>query len=118
MLYLGLTYSRRRCYIRVTKQNQRTAARTAERQNNMDRPQAGKGHKMKIYKISTNAYDAFVTVDENGKVCRYITESTECYIPDIDINDVEDDSSWKDDCEGMDFNEFLGDAKIINSADF
>lgn len=73
---------------------------------------------MKIYKISTNAYDAFVTVDEDNKVCRYITESTECYIPDIDINDVEDDSSWEDDCEGMDFDKFLGDAEIIDSADF
>lgn len=73
---------------------------------------------MKIYKISTNAYDAFVTVDEDNKVWRYIVESTECYIPDIDINDVEDDSSWDDDCEGMDFDEFLGEAEIIDSADF
>ena len=79
-----------------------------------DRPQAGKEHKMKIYKISTNAYDAFVTVDEYNKV-RYF--STAAFVYDVDIRDVDDDTSWEDTCMGMDFGEFLGDAEIIDSAD-
>lgn len=80
-----------------------------------DRPQAGKESKMKIYKISTNAYDAFVTVDEYNKV-RYF--STAAFVYDVDIRDVEDDTSWEDTCMGMDFDKFLGDAEIVDSADF
>lgn len=80
----------------------------------MDRPQAGKENKMKIYKISTNAYDAFVTVDEDNKV-RYF--STAAFVYDVDIRDVEDDTSWEDTCMGMDFDKFLGDAEIVDSAD-
>ena len=39
------------------------------------------------------------------------------FVYDVDIRDVEDDTSWEDTCMGMDFDEFLGDAEIIDSAD-
>lgn len=73
---------------------------------------------MKIYKISTNAYDVFVTVDDENKVLRYLTSCDDVSIIDGDVRDVEDDTSWYDDCVGMDFGKFLGDAEIIDSADF
>jgi len=73
---------------------------------------------MKIYKISTNAYDVFATVDNENKVLRYLTSCDDVSIIDVDIRDVEDDTSWDDDCMGMDFDEFLGDAEIVDSADF
>ena len=56
----------------------------------------------KIYKIETNGYDAFVTVDDNNRVSKF-TSCEDVY--DVDIRDVEDDSSWETDCYGMDFDE-------------
>ncbi len=71
---------------------------------------------MKIYKLGTNGYDAFVTVDDDNKV-RYF--STAAFVYDVDIRDVEDDTSWEDSCMGMDFDEFLtDDYEILDSADF
>ena len=71
---------------------------------------------MKIYKLGTNAYDAFVTVDDDNKV-RYF--STAAFVYDVDIRDVEDDTSWEDSYMGMDFDEFLtDDYEILDSADF
>ncbi len=60
---------------------------------------------MKIYKIRTNAYDAFVTVDDDNKVCYFTTAA---FVYDVNIRDVEDDTSWEDSCMGMDFDEFMG----------
>ena len=59
---------------------------------------------MKIYKVRTNAWDAFVTVDEDNKV-RYNTIAK--FVYDVNIRDVEDDTSWDDDCAGMDFDEYM-----------
>lgn len=67
---------------------------------------------MKIYKIRTNAYDAFVAVDEEGKVVSY---STAEFVYNISPADVEDWTSWEDDCAGMDFADFLG--SMMHSAD-
>lgn len=57
----------------------------------------------KIYYVRTNGYDMLVSVD-GLKNCRYMTEN-ECFpskemnsIMDFLENDVEDDSSWDDDC--------------------
>lgn len=73
---------------------------------------------MKIYKIRTNAYDAFVTVDDENKVRYYLTSCDAALVLDENIRDAEDDTSWEDRCMGMDFDEFLGDAEIVDSADF
>lgn len=59
---------------------------------------------MKIYKIRTNAWDAFVTVDEDNKVlCDTIAE----YVLDINIRDVEEANGWDESCMGMDFDEYM-----------
>ena len=59
---------------------------------------------MKIYKVYTNAFDMFVTVDEDNKV-RYNTIAE--FVYNVNIRDVEDDTSWDDDCMGVDFDEFM-----------
>lgn len=63
----------------------------------------------KLYFCETNAYNMIVSVD-NDNNCRYLTEMDEFpYIVNMDegeaketarkfLEEVEDDSSWKDDC--------------------
>lgn len=67
----------------------------------------------KIYKFRTNAYDGFMTAI-NGQVQYYTTAD---FVYDINIRDVHDDSSWENDCRGMNVSDFIGDAEIIDVAD-
>lgn len=62
-----------------------------------------------LYFVKTNGYDMLVSVDEHNN-CKYLTETQDFpYITNDDtdvaerkvldfLKDIEDDSSWEDDC--------------------
>lgn len=56
---------------------------------------------MKAYfKLSTNGFDCIVMMDPENEVARIIYE--ENYDPDLELSDIEDDSSWEEtDYEAM-----------------
>lgn len=70
----------------------------------------------KMFKVETNASTMFVTYDEEEKIvmCLDNEDTNSGY----QLSDVEDDSSWDrfDDVEN--FEEWLGEAEIIEEADF
>ena len=59
---------------------------------------------MKIYKVRTNAWDAFVVVDEDNKV---LCDTIAKFVRDINIRDVEEPNNWDESCMGMDFDEYM-----------
>lgn len=59
---------------------------------------------MKIYKVRTNAWDAFVVVDEDNKV---LCDTIANFVRDINIRDVEEPNNWDESCMDMDFDEYM-----------
>ena len=79
----------------------------------------------KLMRVSTNAYNMFVTYDEEEQVVRFLTDSNDISTSDIALEDVEDDSSWEiaEDVEnveewlGVDYNNPDA-ARIIEEVEF
>lgn len=70
----------------------------------------------RLVKVETNASTMFVTYDEEAKIVMCLdNEETN---GGVQLSDVEDDSSWErfDDVE--DFEEWLGEAKIVEEIEF